>query len=289
MMMIGALSLRISSMPLTYINHQLPPLTTTNSISTVRLHLVEDVDYYQNKANKFWNKFYQSHQNKFFKDRHYLDKDWGDYFCSDDCSPDGKKVLEVGCGAGNTIFPLLAANPELYIHACDFSPQAISLVKSRVDFTEDRLNAFVCNVAEDDLSEKIGLSSVDVVTMIFTLSAVSPKKMAFILQNVKKVIKPNGYVLVRDYAIDDYAQVELQCRDRMISEDYYVRGDGTTSFFFSEDFMSTLFLEAGFNTVDINTYCKKIENHRQKVTMDRRWIRAIFNNHDPMPVSEARL
>lgn len=36
---------------------------------------------------------------------------------------------QVGCGAGNAIFPLVAAYPKLYVHACDFSPLAIELLK----------------------------------------------------------------------------------------------------------------------------------------------------------------
>lgn len=38
---------------------------------------------------------------------------------------------QVGCGAGNTIFPLLATYPNLFAHACDFSPRAVDLVKVR--------------------------------------------------------------------------------------------------------------------------------------------------------------
>ncbi|XP_044485907.1 tRNA N(3)-methylcytidine methyltransferase METTL2-like isoform X2 [Mangifera indica] len=194
-------------------------------------------EQYQKKAKKYWDSFYKRHQNKFFKDRHYLQKDWGHYF-----SDDSKFVLEVGCGAGNTIFPLVAAYPKLYVHACDMSPQAIELVK------------------------------------IFMLSAVSPKKMPLILENIKSVLKPNGFVLVRDYAVGDFAQVKLQGRNQMIGDNFYVRGDGTCSFYFSEDFLSTLFLEAGFNTIDVSVYCKQIKNNSRGITMDRRWIRAVFNN-----------
>ncbi|KAK9282406.1 hypothetical protein L1049_005323 [Liquidambar formosana] len=228
-----------------------------------------DYRHYQNNATKYWDKFYKRHQNKFFKDRHYLEKDWGPYFSDDIMYPNGKVVLEVGCGAGNTIFPLVAAYPKLYVHACDFSPCAIRLVKSHEYFREDRVNAFVCDVIDDDLSDKIMPSSIDVVTLIFMLSAVSPKKMHLILQNVKKILKPKGYVLLRDYAIGDFAQVKLQNRNQMIGDNFYVRGDGTCSFYFSEDFLSTLFTKAGFTIIDINIYCKQIENRSRNITMDR--------------------
>ncbi|XP_031251898.1 uncharacterized methyltransferase C3H7.11-like isoform X2 [Pistacia vera] len=230
-----------------------------------QLHKCQSLEeHYQRKAKKYWDSFYKRHQNKFFKDRHYLEKDWGHYF-----SDEPKVVLEVGCGAGNTIFPLVTAYPKLYFHACDISPQAIELVKSHAEFRQDRVNAFVCNVIDDNLSENINPSSVDVVTLIFMLSAVSPKKMSLILQNIKSVLKPNGYVLLRDYAVGDFAQVKLQDRNQMIGDDFYVRGDGTCSFYFSEDFLSTLFLEAGFNTIDISVYCKQIKNRSRDIAMDR--------------------
>lgn len=41
---------------------------------------------------------------------------------------------QVGCGAGNTIFPLVATYPDIFVHACDFSPRAIDLVKVSFHF-----------------------------------------------------------------------------------------------------------------------------------------------------------
>ncbi|KAK8629201.1 hypothetical protein V6N13_078053 [Hibiscus sabdariffa] len=178
-------------------------------------------EYYQKNAGKFWDKFYKRHKNKFFKDRHYLEKDWGQYFSDHAHSASGKVVLEVGCGAGNTIFPLIAAYPKLYVQACDISPHAVALVKSHAEFNENRVNAFVCDVTVDSLLEQIEPSSVDVITLIFMLSAVSPYRMPWILQNVKSVLKPDGYVLLRDYAFGDFAQVKLENKNQMISDDFY--------------------------------------------------------------------
>ncbi|KAA3484714.1 patatin-like protein 2 isoform X2 [Gossypium australe] len=96
--------------------------------------------------------------------------------------------------------------PELYVQACDISPHAIALVKSHAEFKEDWVNAFLCDVTVDNLLERINPFSIDVITLIFILSAVSPHKMPSILQNIKRVLKPDGYVLLRDYAIGDFAQ-----------------------------------------------------------------------------------
>jgi SAM-dependent methyltransferase len=42
-------------------------------------------------------------------------------------------VLELGCGAGNTVFPLLTTlpDPRLFVYACDFSATAVDLVRVR--------------------------------------------------------------------------------------------------------------------------------------------------------------
>ncbi|XP_072969079.1 tRNA N(3)-methylcytidine methyltransferase trm141-like isoform X2 [Typha angustifolia] len=240
---------------------------------------------YERNPSKYWNDFYKRHHNKFFKDRHYLEKDWGRYFSSPSENreaPLGPKiVLEVGCGAGNTLFPLLVAFPEILVHACDFSPHAIELLKENGNLRSDQVNAFVCDVTMDNLCEHIKPASVDVVTMIFMLSAVPPVKMPLVLQNIKKVLKPNGYLLFRDYAMGDFAQLHsffnasiwwFQC-----------------AFYFSNDLLSTLFERNGFKTVEINVYCKQIVNHLRNVVMNRRWIRGTFCNFEHPDIHQQTL
>ncbi|XP_076927332.1 uncharacterized protein LOC143590866, partial [Bidens hawaiensis] len=216
---------------------------------------------------------------QFFKDRHYLDKEWGHYFSVSEAEE--KVVLEVGCGAGNTIFPLAATYPALYIHACDFSPRAVDLVKAHKDFDESKINAFACDLTSDDLLYHIPASSVDIVTMIFVLSAVSPEKMPLVLQNIKKILKPNAYVLFRDYATGDLAQKRLTSKDQKISENFFVRGDGTRAFYFSEDLLKSLFQENGFSTEECGVCCKQVENRSREIVMNRRWLQAAFRlNND---------
>ncbi|XP_021907622.1 LOW QUALITY PROTEIN: uncharacterized protein LOC110821949 [Carica papaya] len=232
-------------------------------------------DKYERDAKKYWDIFYKRHQDRFFKDRHYLDKEWGDYF-----EGGNKVILEVGCGAGNTIFPLFTTYPDIFVHACDFSPRAINLVKTHKDFVETRVNAFVSDLTIDDLSKQISPSSVDIISMIFVLSAVSPEKMPLVLQNVRKVLKPNGCVLFRDYAVGDLAQERLTGKDQKISDNFYVRGDGTRAFYFSNDFLSSLFKENGFDVQELGLCCKQVENRSKELVMNRRWVQAVFRNSD---------
>ncbi|EPS68827.1 hypothetical protein M569_05940, partial [Genlisea aurea] len=228
------------------------------------------IEKFENDASKYWDIFYKHHQDKFFKDRHYLRKEWGHYLSLFD------DVHQVGCGAGNTTFPLLAAYPNLFVYACDFSPRAVNLVKMHKEFTEDRVHAFICDLTIDDLCLNIPASSVDIVTMIFVLSAVSPDKMPMVLQNIRKVLKPNGIILFRDYATGDLAQERFKGKERKISDNFYVRGDGTRAFYFSDEFLKDLFLENGFIMTEHLLYCKKVENRLKNLVMNRRWVQAVF-------------
>ncbi|MCD9641620.1 hypothetical protein HAX54_027922 [Datura stramonium] len=136
------------------------------------------------------------------------------------------------------------------------------------DFDDARVNAFVCDLTVDDLIPHISPSSVDVVTMIFVLSAVSPDKMSLMLQNIKKVLKKDGCVLFRDYATGDLAQERLTSKEQKISDNFYVRGDGTRAFYFSDEFLVNLFNENGFDAEEHILCFKQVENRSRELVMN---------------------
>ncbi|CAN6302345.1 unnamed protein product [Urochloa humidicola] len=236
---------------------------------------------YERDARRYWDIFYKRHEDKFFKDRHYLDKEWGKYFEGQD----GEKmvVLEVGCGAGNTIFPLLSTYPDIFAHACDFSQRAVDLVKKHKDFRPDRINAFVCDITSEQLTDNMEPSSADIVTMIFVLSAVAPDKMPLVLQNVRNVLKHGGRVLFRDYAFGDLAQERLMSKGQQISENFYVRGDGTRAYYFSNEYLVNLFSNCGFTLEEICVHNKQVENRSLDLVMNRNWIQATFTLNSAGP------
>ena len=99
------------------------------------------------ESRKNWDLFYKRNETRFFKDRHWTIREFQQLV---EIDGDSKKILlEVGCGVGNFLFPLLEENVGLFMYGCDFSPRAIQLVKSDPRYNENRMKVFVSDVTTD--------------------------------------------------------------------------------------------------------------------------------------------
>ena len=85
--------------------------------------------------------------------------------------------MQAGCGVGNTVFPVLEANPEAVAYACDFSSHAVSLVQRHALHAAGRVHAFVADLTKANLTDFMPAGAVDFCCLIFVLSAVDPSKM----------------------------------------------------------------------------------------------------------------
>jgi SAM-dependent methyltransferase len=191
-----------------------------------------------------------------------------------------RNVLEVGCGVGNTLFPILEINPHNFFYAFDFSASAIEIVKAHPLYTEtSRCKAFVFDLTSHSLptqEQEPGFpsdGSIDIVLMIFVLSAVSPEKMKTALNNVFRVMKPGGILLFRDYGLYDMTQMRFVSKGgRKLGENFYTRGDGTRTYFFSKEVAEELFTSSGFNTLHLEYDTRELRNRKRKISMYRVWL-----------------
>ncbi|KAJ8651487.1 hypothetical protein O0I10_012952 [Lichtheimia ornata] len=234
------------------------------------------VNKYKREAAKNWDLFYKRNTNKFFKDRHWTDREFEELAYKAD-QQEQLKCLEVGCGTGSFIYPALAENPNLFIYACDFSKRAVDLVKSNEQYQEGRCKAFTCDLTADALTDNIPAASLDLVSALFVFSAIPSEKMEAAIKNIYKVLKPGGCVLFRDYGLYDEAQIKFSvASDKKLDDNLYVRQDGTMSYFFSVEDLASRFESAGFKTLKNDYIYRETTNRRLEMNVDRIFVQAKF-------------
>lgn len=202
-------------------------------------------DKYNSRPALYWDIFYKNNQNNFFKDRKWLQREFPQLESVTAVDAGPKTVFEVGCGAGNVVWPLLSANknPHLKIWACDFSKHAVRVVKSNPLYSNPpcgTVRSSVWDLSSQTLPEGLEPESVDIAVMIFVLSALHPSEWAQAVANIFTLLKPGGTFVLRDYGRHDLTQLRFK-EGRLLDENFYIRGDGTRVYFFEATELGRLF------------------------------------------------
>lgn len=160
-----------------------------------------DLEQLETNADKHWDAFYDIHTNRFFKDRHWLFTEFPEL--KDEAN---KVIFEVGCGVGNTIFPILqySKDRELFIYCCDFSAKAIDILKENPEYNSKICNAFVLDATEDNWNPPIPENTADVAVLIFVLSAIHPDKYDLVILNFKATQKLKFLLLGFSQLLDNF-------------------------------------------------------------------------------------
>nr|XP_048281710.1 mRNA N(3)-methylcytidine methyltransferase METTL8 isoform X1 [Myodes glareolus]XP_048281711.1 mRNA N(3)-methylcytidine methyltransferase METTL8 isoform X1 [Myodes glareolus]XP_048281712.1 mRNA N(3)-methylcytidine methyltransferase METTL8 isoform X1 [Myodes glareolus] len=364
--------------------------------SATRVAPEEQVKF-ERDANRYWDTFYQTHKNKFFKNRNWLLREFPEILpvdknskeevegssrdqvrsnfssmqrtethCQKSCVssapwseersnfpnqdleehsegpgktehfPGSKatfRILEVGCGAGNCVFPILntlrqccwcgvvltcapvgeeprqSADlaerllkvigyktaawdadavripsqrniPGSFLYCCDFAAEAVELVKSHASYSEAHCCAFLHDVCDDGLAYPFPDGTLDVILLVFVLSSIHPDRMQAVVDRLSKLLKPGGMLLFRDLGRYDNAQLRFK-KGRCLSENFYVRGDGTRAYFFTKGEIHRMFCEAGLHEKQNLVDHRLQVNRKKQVTMHRVWVQGKFQK--PLP------
>ncbi|XP_012883859.1 PREDICTED: methyltransferase-like protein 8 [Dipodomys ordii] len=188
------------------------------------------------------------------------------------------RILEVGCGAGSSVFPILNTLqnlPESFLYCCDFASRAVELVKAHSSYRASQCSAFVHDICEDGLPYPFPDGILDVVLLVFVLSSIHPDRMQGVVSRLSKLLKPGGMLLFRDYGRYDKTQLRFK-KGHCLSENFYVRGDGTRAYFFTKGEVHHMFHKAGLyekqNLVDHRLQV----NRKKQVKMHRVWVQGKF-------------
>ncbi|KAG7445115.1 methyltransferase [Guyanagaster necrorhizus] len=204
----------------------------------------DDKRKYHDKPAKFWDNFYKANSSNFFRDRKWLHNEFPELVEATLAKAGTKTIVEIGCGAGNSVFPLLASNqnPDLSIFAFDYAHHAVKLVQSNPLYESPPMGSITAapwDLSSDKLP-KVEPGSVDIVIMVFVLSALHPDEWHNALKNMHTMLKPGGLVMFRDYGRHDLTQLRFK-GGRLLDDNFYIRGDKTRVYFFELDELSLLF------------------------------------------------
>ena len=256
-------------------------------------------DRYAAGAAAYWDAFYRRHKAKFFKHRRWLVNEF-EVELGAGREPGPLALLEVGCGVGDTVFPLLETVDGLFVHCCDFSPTAVRCLVESPAYDSQRCHAFVHDLARgtpEPLASALGGTSVDLVSVIFVLSAIAPEQHSVAVRAMHGALRTGGRVLFRDYCAGDLSQVRFDAHGQALlpaegeervpgrgvsargegDAAMYVRQDGTATYYFTPEGLARLFCDQGqFKVVRQRVVNKVIENRKEQKAMARVWIQAVF-------------
>ncbi|XP_074550209.1 tRNA N(3)-cytidine methyltransferase METTL8, mitochondrial isoform X3 [Halichoeres trimaculatus] len=303
---------------------------------------MEEQGKFTTEAFQYWDKFYETHHNKFFKDRKWLFLEFPELLPPDardqipNAHPTGSstdsetrhqhdktspnylrteasnyqepchgapavrketafpgqcasfRILEVGCGVGNSVFPIVNSirDADAFLYCCDFSPCAIQLVKDHPDYSESVCHAFVHDICEETASFPFPPQSLDVILAVFVLSSIHPDRIQGVVNRLSTHLKHGGILLFRDYGRYDFSQLRFK-KGRCLSENFYIRGDGTCVYFFTKEEVHDLFSQAGLEEIQ-NLEDRRLQvNRGKKVAMHRVWMQSKYRKLHLNPSSSS--
>jgi SAM-dependent methyltransferase len=226
-----------------------------------------------------WNTFYQQHTTNFFKDRHYLQQDFPKELQH---TNDSKTLVEIGCGVGNALLPLVTDDCCWTVWGLDFSQVAIEILKQQERFLkaskEGRAYANVWDISIPSSGNKPWFHVAHVTTCLFCLSAVDPKDFFQAAKNIAATLRPGGTLVFRDYGRYDEAQLRLgTSRGKRLSDNFYRKHDGTRVYYFAVEDLKRLFVQqAGLQVLELDyirrVYCNRATGERRR----RVWVQGRF-------------
>ncbi|XP_077072829.1 tRNA N(3)-cytidine methyltransferase METTL8, mitochondrial [Siphateles boraxobius] len=272
---------------------------------------VEEQSKYDREAHKYWDRFYEMHQSKFFRNRNWLFTEFPELLPPDAAGmymgslgtefgngekhqPCGSstltsemdtfpgqhaafRILEVGCGVGNSVFPIISTirGSKAFLYCCDFSSRAVELIQEHPDYDPMVCHAFVRDICDSTSPFPFPPESLDIILVVFVLSAIHPARAQGVVKSLAGQLKPGGIMLFRDYGRYDLSQLRFK-KGQCLSENFYTRQDGTCVYFFTKDEVHHLFSNAGLEEIQ-NLEDRRLQvNRGKKVVMHRVWMQSKY-------------
>lgn len=211
-----------------------------------------------------WDEFYKKYNRSFFQERQWISKEYPELLVHTN------KILELGCGTGSTLIPIIkerinSRNNYLQDSICtgldesvenestdtlllkdrdiskcsnifgvDYSLTAVNLLKEKVpQISSQFASADITQIEEVTISNQ-SIKSVDIVLLIYTLSAIHPSSHGSVFRLIHRALKESGVVIFKDYYEMDLTQLRFK-EAQVLEKNFYMRGDNTYVYYFSRE------------------------------------------------------
>ena len=177
------------------------------------------------EAAKNWDIFYKNNTTNFYKDRHYLLREFPELEQALKSAPEGKRVtlLDLGCGVGNAFWPMLQLYPsQAKVQCCDFSKKAVQFISDNPNFDSDIIDNQVCDLVNQEIP--FPPQTAHFSWLIFVLSAIAPENFPKVALKIYNHLCNDSYFYFRDYGRYDLAQMRFAEKGTSkIATNFYVR------------------------------------------------------------------
>ena len=233
-----------------------------------------------------WNAFHTRHSSAtFFKPKRYIPASFPSTMKALRGLPRPPRILEVGCGAGAALFPIMAAleghkEGKATALAIDVSDKALSLLRSSPSFDPETASFLPLDLSLTPPPPPLP-STFDCAFLIFTLSAVPPHLHPQTLENVRACLRPGARLCFRDYGLYDMTMLRFGARQHVPrgsggGGSTFRREEGTLSTFFGLEEAREMFVRAGFAVEDLEYACVINRNRKEKTEMRRCFLHGTF-------------
>ncbi|XP_063500794.1 tRNA N(3)-methylcytidine methyltransferase METTL8, mitochondrial isoform X6 [Symphalangus syndactylus] len=250
--------------------------------SAVRVLLEEQVKY-EREASKYWDTFYKIHKNKFFKDRNWLLREFPEILPVDqkpeekarESSWDHVKTSATNCFS-RMHCPTV---PEEKNHYEESSGSSEGQSKTESDFSnldsEKHKKGPMKTGLYPGSNATFRILEVGCGAGNSVFPILNTLQMQGVVNRLSKLLKPGGMLLFRDYGRYDKTQLRFK-KGHCLSENFYVRGDGTRAYFFTKGELHSMFCKASLDEKQ-NLVDRRLQvNRKKQVKMHRVWIQGKF-------------
>ena len=194
------------------------------------------------------------------------------------------RILEVGCGTGSSVLPILRQNASAHLYASDPSVSAVRITREMAERADvaDRLTT---SVAETSASATGGtgfasIPPVDVALLVFTLSAIaSDAARRELTRALASALSPSGHLLFRDYGLYDVRHIKDAAASPQVARGTFLRPGGSVRHYWSLEEIAALASDAGLAVTEARYCCTRLPNRRRGTVLDRVFVHAVLRKH----------